>query len=504
MAPLLLLFITTLVIYAQSESTMEVTLLPNGDYLHHIKFLWSHTDQSSSYPDGNNLPAMFYLNRRYNVTQSEVVMSRGTWSEQYGLLPFSVESGSVIALEATSRLDQTYYLALSTLLQNTGYQGISVHPHDILNAIHNMTVTHYFVAPSDWSCLENVIRVRSLFPKMAHSNLLSNKILTSDLYTFRIRQTLTEFTADVFLIIKSVHGTHKVFSFYDDYTDGMVKVLSKHTIIANGKLLKKDTTFSGRKSLVLMRNSDVVLENTLPIEQRYMYVSGAGDNSISDGRLRYTFRNTGNTSLSLAVMFSIPYFLNPKKVNCLSNGEAFPCGETAFPKKAEKVYTANVLPMSFTVHPQHLLNVEIAVSYVYQPRHMHSQEPQKGWDVPSVVGILYEKNVEKRVIVSNNLLVGIPAPDFSMLYNVIALTLAVFALGVGNTIDIVIQKRNYLIQNEVKSNLPTIVLILRSIYFALKRKFGKKEVEGEHKEENQQSEMKDETQNSENVKVKDD
>ena len=81
-----------------------------------------------------------------------------------------------------------------------------------------------------------------------------------------------------------------------------------------------------------------------------------------------------------------------------------------------------------------------------------------------------------------------------MPYNVIALTLAIMALGIGWVVDEVVQKRTYLLKNKVKTNIPTSVLVLTSIlqFFWNLIKGKKNKKEEEKKEENGEGKVKDE------------
>ncbi|BFU18631.1 hypothetical protein EHI8A_098090 [Entamoeba histolytica HM-1:IMSS-B] len=468
-----------------ASSQLEVKILPNGNVLHHLQFKWKHYQQGIlNYPDGDDLPATYYLNKHYNVSISEVVMTRGNWKTQYGKAPYALSSGSFIALQAPSDLNtKEYYLALSTLLQNVAYQGLSVQPTNVHNLIHKMNVTHYISAPSDWSCLENVIRIKSLIPKMDHSELLNSEILKSELYSFKVRQSPDEFIADILLVRKSFDHTHNIFDVYKTHCTGTVLVDGFVGLTVNGKPITTPQTFDCKKNLTLSWN-DSNQDSVSSINSRYYYVSKPSPDSISDGTLRYELVNKEKTSLTASLVISIPNFLNPKKLKCFINDKTVPC-HSVLPHKATQKSSAVSIPIKIQIPSLSTLNIEVDVSYVFQHRSLHSQEPQRGWDVPSVECILSTQEI----IISNNLLVGLPAPDFSMPYNVLALSLAIFALGIGNSIDIVIQKRNYLLENQVKSNLPTILLVLRSIYYTLKNK--KKESHQEEQEINENSQPKD-------------
>ncbi|EDR25687.1 hypothetical protein EDI_138650 [Entamoeba dispar SAW760] len=479
---ILFLFIISICL---ASSQLEVKILPNGDVLHYLQFKWNHHKQGIlKYPNGDDLPATYYMNKHYNVSISEVVMTRGNWKTQYGKAPYALSSGSFIALQAPLDLNtKEYYLALSTLLQNVAYQGLSVQPTKTHNLIHKMNVTHYISAPSDWSCLENVIRIKSLIPKMDHSELLNSEILKSELYSFKIRQSLDEFIAEILLVRKASDHTHNIFDVYKTHCTGIVLIDGFDGLTVNGKSIPNPQTFDCKNNLILSWNHSNQ-DSISSINSRYFYISKPSSDSISDGTLRYELVNKEKTSLTASLVISIPNFLNPKKLKCFINDGIVSC-HSVLPHKAIQKSSAVSIPINIQIPSLSTLNIEIDVSYVFQHRSLHSQEPQRGWDVPSVECILSTQEI----IISNNLLVGLPAPDFSMPYNVLALTLAIFALGIGNSIDVIIQKRNYLLENQVKSNLPTILLIIRSLYYTFKNK--KKESHQDEKEIKEKSQLKD-------------
>ena len=480
----LLLFFISVVL---SQSTMNVHVLNDGNILHHLSFQWKHGSQDElKYPDGLDLPSTYYLNKKYNISISEIIMTRGNWKSVYGKLPYAIASGSLIAIEAQNKIDEEeYYLSLSTLLQNTAYQGTKVQPQEILNKIHQMNVTNYIAAPSDWSCVENLIRIQSLMPHMKHSNFINNNILKNEFYSIKLRQEKDQLLVDLLVIVKNKIGkSHNVKDIYKTHCNGNITFIGFEGMKINDKEVTDIQSYECDKKMI-MKYSNNNNNNQSVVYSRYSYVTKPSYKSISDGYLKYEMVNTKAETISTDMMISIPFFLNPKMLRCYINETEFDCN-VKLPSKCEEKWKAISFQLSSSIPSFSTLRIEIDTSFVYQQAKLHSQEPQKGWDVPSVSCKL--SNGE--IIISNNLLVGLPAPDFSMPYNTIALTLAIMALGIGWVVDEVVQKRKYLLKNQVKTNLPTSVLLLTSLVKFIVKIFKR------NKKEN--NEDNDENNNSDN------
>ncbi|KAL7720884.1 GPI transamidase component PIG-T [Entamoeba marina] len=391
-------------------------------------------------------------------------MTRGTWKNEYGNSP--------CPFKANQELTDVFYLNIATFLQNTVHQGLHVEPSPIHNHIHHMNVTQYVVAPSDWSCLENIIRIQSLLPKsFQYNKLLTNDILKTSFYSFRVFQTQTELNIDVFFIVKEKYE-HNVWNFYGtNDIKGKVVINGFPSLLVNNRRTESQQILSSPSKLHLIWKELPLKSNFLT--GRLYYISSPGVDVISDGSLLFETSNVVDSFLNTSIVLSVPHFLKPKGIKCYLNQTDVNCN-AIFPTSPVTTHHSRTSSLSLMIPPKTTLKIKVFVSLIYQHRSIHSPEPQKGWDVPSVECFIDNE----KIFISNNVLVGLPAPDFSMPYNVIALTLSLFALGIGNLIDIAISKRRYLLENDQKSNLPTIALLLVYFYNTIKNKFTKtKEVE---------------------------
>ncbi|KAL7720302.1 GPI transamidase component PIG-T [Entamoeba marina] len=373
-------------------------------------------------------------------------MTRGTWKNEYGNSPCPFQSGSTIAVEANQELTDVFYLNIATFLQNTVHQGLHVEPSPIHNHIHYMNVTQYVVAPSDWSCLENIIRIQSLLPKsFQYNKLLTNDILKTSFYSFRVFQTQTELNIDVFFIVKEKYE-HNVWNFYGtNDIKGKVVINGFPSLLVNNRRTESQQILSSPSKLHLIWKELPLKSNLLT--GRLYYISSPGVDVISDGALLFETSNVVDSFFKY--FYCIKCYLNQTDVNC----------NAIFPTSPATTHHSRTSSLSLMIPPKTTLKIKVFVSLIYQHRSIHSPEPQKGWDVPSVECFIDNE----KIFISNNVL------HFHFHF---------FALGIGNLIDIAISKRRYLLENDQKSNLPTIALLLVYFYNTIKNKFTKtKEVE---------------------------
>lgn len=126
-----------------------------------------------------------------------------------------------------------------------------------------------------------------------------------------------------------------------------------------------------------------------------------------------TYRHKLTSNLSVATVVNV-YEYFPKVVTPLISSLNSP----SLPK-IQHFFHGVLLEFEFSIEPQTTKEISILLEKNIQQFEMYPNDPQRGWDIPSMPIYVVDSN---STYFSQSLIVMIPEPDFSMPFNVMCIT----------------------------------------------------------------------------------
>jgi len=361
---------------------------------------------------------------------------------------------------------------------------------------HNTTRVRYGEMPAEAVCTENLTPWIKLLPCRDQSGL-GNLFHPLTLYDtryhsmktfFRYRTKVDEQTGDETEVMELIQSLTLVFNtthsseislaslFKEDgFSACALSKSSQVTVLlpeSDGFELSPSPSESlDNVATYKLKNNekiDITITRTKPLQQ-IQFEQWASPITFSRSSLGYGEVNGGilseitnheNVPITISYFDHLPWFLPIyfHSIRYLVNGEA-----TTLPELSEKWRfqpaedhgRPSIIEFIATIPPRSRLTIHYHYEKSFMQWTEHPPDAHRGADAPSacvtlvdhkssVISFDWSQEEANPRIFSNNLLILLPTPDFSMPYNVITLTCTMFAIVFTTTINVLTRKFSYI------------------------------------------------------------